>query len=198
MKIWKLGLIGSVMTAAMAAATGTAFSQENRLERGGAPMRGRADAPVTVVMFCDFQCPRCAEAAPMVDQLWTVYPSDMRVIYRHFPVEKTHADAGRAAEASMCALEQGRFWDMYHSMLANQTELDLSGLTRQAGDLGLDSRTFSTCLQSGRHRADWRRDQADGASLGVEGTPTFFVNGARMEGPDLGQLDAAIRAALGR
>ena len=134
----------------------------------------------------------------MVDQLWTAYPNDMRVVYRHFPVERTHADAGRAAEASMCALEQGRFWDMYHSMLANQTELDLSGLTRQAGDLGLDSRTFSTCLQSGRHRADWRRDQADGASLGVEGTPTFFVNGARMEGPDLGQLDAAIRAALGR
>jgi len=149
-------------------------------------------------MFCDFQCPRCAEAAPMVDQLWTVYPGDMRVIYRHFPIEKTHADSGRAAEASMCALEQGRFWDMYHSMLANQTELDLSGLIRQAGDLGLDSRSFSTCLQSGRHRAEWRRDQADGASLGVEGTPTFFVNGTRMEGPDLGQLDTAIRAALGR
>ena len=161
-------------------------------------MRGRADAPVTVVMFCDFQCPRCAEAAPMVDQLWSSYPDDMRVVYRHFPVEKTHADAGRAAEASMCALEQGRFWDMYHSMLANQSELDLSGLIRQAGDLGLDSRTFSSCLQSGRHRTDWRRDQLDGAALGVSGTPTFFVNGAFMEGPDLAQLDAAIRAALGR
>lgn len=197
MKIWKLGLIGSVMAAALAAATGTAFSQE-RLMRGGEPMRGRADAPVTVVMFCDFQCPKCAETAPIVDQLWTVYPSDMRVVYRHFPVEKSHADAGRAAEASMCALEQGRFWDMYHSMLANQTELDLSGLTRQAAALGLDSGTFSTCLQSGRHRADWRRDQADGAALGVSGTPTFFVNGAFMEGPDLAQLDRAIRAALGR
>jgi len=197
MKIWKLGLIGSVLTAGLLAGTGTAFSQD-RLVRGGAPMRGRADAPVTVVMFCDFQCPGCAQAAPMVDQLWTTYPSDMRVVYRHFPIEKTHADAGRAAEASICALEQGRFWDMYHSMLANQTELDLSGLIRQAGDVGLDSRTFSTCLQSGRHRVDWRRDQADGAALGVEGTPTFFVNGTLMEGPDLAQLDAAIRAALGR
>ena len=197
MKIWKLGLIGSVMAAALAAATGTAFS-EDRLMRGGEPMRGRADAPVTVVMFCDFQCPRCAEAAPMVDQLWSAYPTDMRVIYRHFPIEKTHADAGRAAEASMCALEQGRFWDMYHSLLANQTELDLSGLVRQAGALGLNRETFSTCLQSGRHRADWRRDQADGARLGVSGTPTFFVNGTFMEGPDLAQLDGAIRAALGR
>lgn len=161
-------------------------------------MKGRPDAPVTVVMFCDFQCPRCAEAAPMVDQLWSSYPTDMRVIYRHFPIEKSHADAGRAAEASMCALDQGRFWDMYHSMLANQTELDLSGLIRQAGDLGLDSRTFSTCLQSGRHRSDWKRDQADAIALGVTATPTFVVNGALMEGPDLAQLDAAIRAALGR
>jgi protein-disulfide isomerase len=197
MKIWKLGLIGSVMAAGLAAATGTAFSQD-RLLRGGEPMRGRADAPVTVVMFCDFQCPKCAETAPIVDKLWTVYPSDMRVVYRHFPVEKSHPDAGRAAEASMCALEQGRFWDMYHSMLANQTELDLRGLIRQAASLGLDSQTFSTCLESGRHRADWRRDQADGAALGVSGTPTFFVNGAFMEGPDLAQLDGAIRAALGR
>src|SRR5258706_6017671 len=197
MKIWKLGLIGSVMTAALAAATGTGFSQA-RLLRGGEPMRGRADAPVTVVMFCDFQCLHCAEASPVVDQLVSAYASDLRLVYRHFPIERTHADAGRAAEASMCALEQGRFWDMYHSMLANQSELDLSGLIRQAGDLGLDSRTFSTCLQSGRHRAEWRRDQMDGAALGVSGTPTFFVNGAFMEGPDLAQLDGAIRAALGR
>ena len=93
-----------------------------------------------------------------------------------------HADAGRAAEAAICAQEQGRFWDMYHSMLANQSELDLSGLIRQAGDLGLDSRAFARCLESGRHRADWRRDQKDGRALGVSGTPTFFVNGTLIEG----------------
>jgi protein-disulfide isomerase len=197
MKMWKLGLIGSVMTAALAAATGTAFS-EDRLLRGGAPMRGRADAPVTVVMFCDFQCPRCAEAAPVVDKLSSTYPSDMRVVYRHFPIERTHADAGRAAEASLCALEQGRFWDMYHSMLANQTELDLSGLIRQGGDLGLDSPAFARCLESGRHRADWTRDQKDGIALGVAGTPTFFVNGTLIEGADFRQLEAAIQAARPR
>jgi protein-disulfide isomerase len=197
MKIWKLGLIGSVMTAALAAATGTAFSQD-RLLRGVEPMRGRADAPVTVVMFCDFQCPHCAEASPVVDQLVSTYASDLRLVYRHFPIERTHEDAGRAAEASMCALEQGRFWDMYHSMLANQSELDLSGLIRQAGNLGLDSPSFSTCLQSGRHRVDWRRDQTDGMALGVSATPTFFVNGTLIEGADVSQLDAAIRAVLSR
>jgi protein-disulfide isomerase len=197
MKIWKLGLIGSVMTAALAAATGTAFS-EDRLLRGGAPMKGRPGAPVTIVMFCDFQCPRCAEAVPVVDQLFLNHPTDMRLVYRHFPIERTHADAGRAAEASICALEQGRFWDMYHSMMANQGELDLSGLIRQAGDIGLDSPTFARCLESGRHRPDWNRDQKDGVALGVEGTPTFFVNGTRIEGGDFSQLEGAVQAELSR
>ena len=197
MKIWKLGLIASVMTAALAAATGTAFSQD-RLLRGGEPMRGRADAPVTVVMFCDFQCPRCAEAVPVVDKLSSTYPSDMRLVYRHFPIERMHANAGRAAEASVCALEQGRFWDMYRSMMANQSELDLSGLIRQAGDLGLDSPIFARCLESGRHRASWNRDQKDGVALGVAGTPTFFVNGTLIEGSDFSQLEGAVQAARRR
>jgi len=161
-------------------------------------MRGRADAPVTVVMFCDFQCPRCAEAVPVVDQLSASYPSDVRVVYRHFPIERMHADAGRAAEASICALDQGRFWDMYHSMMANQNELDVSGLVRQAGDVGLDSRVFSDCLQSGRHRTSWNRDQKDGVALGVAGTPTFFVNGTLIEGSDFSRLEGAVQAALPR
>ena len=197
MKIWKLGLIGSVMTAALAAGSGIAFAQD-RLVRGGEPRVGRDDAPVTLVMFCDFQCPYCAEAAPVVDRLASSYADDMRLVYRHYPVERIHADAGRAAEAAYCAQDQGRFWDMYRSMLANQGELDLSGLIRQAGDIGLDSRAFARCLESGKHRADWRRDQTDGTALGVSGTPTFFVNGARIEGASLTDLDKAIRGALGR
>jgi protein-disulfide isomerase len=197
MKIWKLGLIGSVMAATLAAATGVAFSQD-RLVRGDEPTRGPANAPVTVVLFCDFQCPYCAQAQPVVDRLASSYPSEMRLLYRHYPVERIHADAGRAAEASLCAQEQGRFWDMYRSMLSNQSELDLSGLIRQAGDVGLDSRSFARCLESGRHRVDWRRDQADGNALGVSGTPTFFVNGTFIEGASLDALDKAIRAALRR
>jgi protein-disulfide isomerase len=197
MNISKLGLIAGALTVALSAGTGLAFS-EDRLVRDGEPMIGRADAPVTVVLFCDFQCPYCADARPVVDRLLTAYSSDVRLVYRHYPVERVHADAGRAAEASMCALDQGRFWDMYASMLANQSELDLSGLIRQAGDIGLDSRLFARCLESGVHRADWRRDQTDGTSLGVSGTPTFFVNGTMIEGASIDALDSAVRAALGR
>jgi len=195
MKIWKLGLIICAMVAVLAAGSGIAFSQD-RLIRGGEPMRGFADAPVTLVEFCDFQCPFCAEERVVVDQLFSAYPKQMKVVFRHYPVERVHADAGRAAEASMCAQEQGRFWDMANSMLANQTELDVSGLTRQAGDLGLDTRVFSECLLSGRHRMEWKRDQADGSALGVSGTPSFFVNGTFIEGGAYDRLDAAIRSAL--
>jgi protein-disulfide isomerase len=197
MNISKLGLIAGALTVALSAGTGLAFS-DDRLVRDGEPMVGRADAPVTVVLFCDFQCPYCADARPVVDRLLTAYSGDVRLVYRHYPVERVHADAGRAAEASICALDQGRFWDMYASMLANQSELDLSGLIRQAGDIGLDSRSFARCLESGVHRADWRRDQTDGTSLGVSGTPTFFVNGTMIEGASIDALDSAIRAALGR
>ena len=197
MNIAKLGLISGALTAALTAASGSAFA-DDRLVRDGEPMLGRADAPVTVVLFCDFQCPYCADARPVVDRLLSAYPADMRLVYRHYPVERVHADAGRAAEASMCALDQGRFWDMYSSMLANQSELDLSGLIRQAGDIGLDSRAFARCLESGQHRAEWRRDQNDGNALGVSGTPTFFVNGTFIEGAAIDRLDSAIRAALGR
>jgi protein-disulfide isomerase len=197
MKMLKVGLIAGAVTAMLAAGTGVAFSQE-RLVRGGEPARGPEGAPVTMVMFCDFQCSHCAEAQPVVNHILSTYPSQVRLLYRQFPVERVHADAGRAAEASLCAHDQGRFWDMYASMLANQTELDRSGLLRQAGDLGLDSASFATCLDTGRHRADWRRDQTDGMALGVQGTPSFFVNGTFIEGAALDRLDQAIRAALTR
>jgi protein-disulfide isomerase len=197
MKILKIGLITSAVAATLAASSGIALSQD-RLVRGNEPMRGPANAPVTMVMFCDAQCPSCAQAQPVLDQLANAYANELRVVYRQFPLEHRHPDAARAAEASLCAHEQGRFWDMYGSMLANQSELDRSGLMRQAGDIGLDTRAFGRCMDSGRHRADWRRDQNDGLALGVSATPSFFVNGAFLEGADLGQLDAAVRAALRR
>jgi protein-disulfide isomerase len=200
MKMWKLGLIVSLMAAVMMGGMGIAFSQsagQPRLVRGNEPARGRADAPVTVVVFCDFQCPLCASMAPSLQRLTTDYP--VRVVYRNFPVQRVHPDAVRAAEAAACAQDQGRFWDMYNSMLANPGELSESGILRQAGDLGLDTRAFDRCLFTDRHEADVRLDQADGRALGVTGTPTLFVNGAFAEGlRSYDQLAALVRSALGR
>ncbi len=200
MKMWKLGLIVGLM-AVMMGGTGIVFSQspdQPQLIRGSEPARGRADAPVTMVVFCDFQCPFCAGMAPSLERLTTDYPSAVRVVYRNFPVKRIHPDAVRAAEAAACAQEQGRFWDMYHSMLANPGELSESGILRQAGDLGLDTRAFDRCLFTGRHEDDVRRDQADARALGVTGTPTLFVNGAFREGAlSYDQLAALVRSALG-
>jgi protein-disulfide isomerase len=201
MKMWKLGLIVSLMTAVILGGTRIAFSQTRAapLMRGNEPARGRSDAPVTLVVFCDFQCPICASMAPSLQRLTTTYPADVRVVYRNFPVTRLHPDAVRAAEAAACAQDQGRFWDMYQSMLANQSELSESGILRQAGDLGLDTRAFDRCLFTDRHQADVQIDMADARALGVTGTPTLFVNGAFTEGlRSYDQLAALVRSTLGR
>ena len=196
MKMWKLGLIAA---AVLMGGTGVAFSQtasQARLVRGNEPARGRADAPVTVVVFCDFQCPYCSSMAPSFQRLATDYP--VRVVYRNFPVQRIHPDAVRAAEAGACAQDQGRFFDMHQSMLSNPGELSEAGILRQAGDLGLDVRAFDRCLYTDRHRDDVRLDLADGRALGVTGTPTLFVNGAFNEGLlSYDQLVGLVRAALG-
>ncbi|PYQ50398.1 MAG: hypothetical protein DMF78_15810 [Acidobacteria bacterium] len=104
MKMWKLGLFVAFAAAVLMGGTGVAFSQtasQARLVRGNEPARGRADAPVTVVVFCDFQCPYCSSMAPSFQRLATDYP--VRVVYRNFPVQRIHPDAVRAAEAGACA-----------------------------------------------------------------------------------------------
>src|SRR5262249_55639447 len=153
MKIWKLGLLVAFLAAAFMGVTSVAFSQDaSRLIRGNEPTRGRSDAPVTVVVFCDYQCPLCASMAPSFQRLATDYP--VRVVYRNFPVQRIHPDAARAAQAAACAQDQGRFWDMYNSMLANRGDLSMSGILRQAADLGLDTRAFDRCMYTERHQSD--------------------------------------------
>jgi protein-disulfide isomerase len=199
MKIWKLGLLAALVAAALMGVTEVAFSQSAnpaQLVRGNEPSRGRSDAPVTVVVFCDYQCPYCASMAPSFQRLATDYP--VRVLYRNFPVERVHPDAARAAQAAGCAQDQGRFWDMYQSMLANPGELSMSGILRQAGDLGLDTRAFDRCMYTDHHQDDVALDMSDARALGVTGTPTMFVNGAFHEGlMSYDQLGALVRAAAG-
>jgi protein-disulfide isomerase len=199
MKIWKLGLIVAFLAAAFLGGTRVALSQtgsQAQLVRGNEPTRGPADAPVTVVVFCDFQCPFCATMAPSFQRLTTEFP--VRVVYRNFPVTRIHPDARRAAEAGACAKDQGHFWDMYNSMVANRGELSESGILRQAGDLGLDVRAFDRCLYTDRHQGDVSLDVADARALGVTGTPALFVNGVFTEGLlSYDQLASLVRGALG-
>lgn len=141
------------------------------------PSFGNPTALVQLVEFSDFQCPYCADAAVQLSQIKAVYGDKIHFVYRDFPISG-HAFALKAAEASECAQDQGKFWEMHDAMFANQGQLDVDGLKRIASDIGLDAQVFATCLDSGQYASEVRDDFQAGRAFGVEGTPTLFINGS--------------------
>lgn len=156
------------------------------------PDKGPTDAPVTIVVFSDFQCPYCARSKGTLDRVWAAYPGRLRVVYRHFPLS-FHKDAPKAAEASLCAHEQGKFWSFHDALYDAQDLLDVDSLKLHANRLGLDRAAFTTCLDSGRMKAAVERDLAAGQELGVDGTPAYFINGLPLAGA---QPEEAFRALI--
>jgi diadenylate cyclase len=158
--------------------------------------RGPATAPVTLVEYGDFECPYCGRTYPVVKELRERLGDRLRFVFRHFPLDSVHLHARRAAEAAEAAAAQGRFWEMHDLLFANQEDLDDESLRRYATGLGLDLARFESDLAERRHAPRVREDRLDGERSGVEGTPTFFVNGARYEGSlDLEGLQAAVEEA---
>lgn len=163
----------------------------------GAAM-GPEDAPVTIVEFSDFECPYCVRIYPALQDLVRRYQGKVRLVYRHFPLG-IHANARKAAEASLCAQEQGKFWEMHNAMFDNPRSLTPPGLKSLAAGIGLSSDAFNACLDSGRFAAQVDRDLADGEILGVNGTPATFVNGRMLSGAvPVEQLAAIIDEELAR
>ena len=168
---------------------GDARAQGRRLEEGKlyrvpvgtSPFRGPARAKVTIVEFSDFQCPFCQKAQAILAELRRRYPRDVRVVFRHMPLP-FHNDAMRAAQASMAAAAQGRFWEMHDAMFAEPRALDRAGLEKLAARLHLDVGRFTRDLDAARQANLVLADIAVGEKLGVTGTPTFFVNGRPIKG----------------
>jgi len=159
--------------------------------------RGAADAPATLVEYGDFECPYCAAARPIVRELLERLDGRLRVVYRHFPLTREHPRAQAAAEAAEAAGAQGRFWEMHDLLYASPGKLADADLRGHVAALGLDPARFDAEMAAHAHAARVGEDAAGGAVSGVSGTPTFFVNGVRHDGPvGLRELLAAVTAAL--
>jgi protein-disulfide isomerase len=161
-------------------------------------MRGRLDAPITLVEYGDLECPYCNQAEPVVRELLRDF-GDMRYVWRHLPLDDVHPHARLAAEATEAAGEQGAFWEMHDLLFEHQDALRKADLVRYAAELGLDVDRFVEDLSS-RAFAGRVESDVDSADLsGVSGTPTFFVNGRRHHGAfDLKSLKAAVKAERAR
>jgi protein-disulfide isomerase len=162
------------------------------------PVRGPADAPVTIVMFCDYQSPYCRRMQPVLHRLLRQYAPSVRLVARDFP-QPTHRDAVGAAEAAQCAGEQGRYWAYHDVLLQEQADLGRPALERYADRIHLDAARFQACLDEHRMQAEVAADAADARRLGVSVVPTTFVDGRYFRGPQtFDVLRAEVEAALGR
>jgi protein-disulfide isomerase len=148
---------------------------------GKAPARGPKNAPITMVVFSDFQCPFCSKVEPTIERLEREYPGKIRVVWKDFPLN-FHQNAKPAAIAARVAGESGKFWQMHKKLFENQSALDRPSLERYAGELGLDVGKMKAALDSNKYGADIDADMAAGSKLGVSGTPATFVNGRKIGG----------------
>jgi protein-disulfide isomerase len=145
------------------------------------PAKGPEQAPVTIIEFSDFECPYCKRVVPTLDQIDEKFGEQVRIVYRHYPLS-IHPNAQKAAEASLCADDQGKFWEMHDLLFEEQQKLAVDDLKEKAARLELDAAAFGECLDSGRHAEKVKADFAAGSVAGVDGTPAFFVNGRFISG----------------
>jgi protein-disulfide isomerase len=145
------------------------------------PSTGPATAPITIIEFSDYQCPFCKRAEGALKQVLAKYPEQVRLVYRHFPLDG-HKDARPAAEASACADEQGKFWEYHQLLFESAPTLDAKKLRQIAEQTKLDVKAFDACLAEGRQKTKVQNDLDAGRVAGVSGTPAFFVNGIPLSG----------------
>jgi protein-disulfide isomerase len=148
----------------------------------GAPAKGAEKAEVTIVKFEDFECPFCKKVQPTLVELLKKYNGKVRIIHKDLPLQAIHPQAQLAAEAARCAGEQGKFWEYHDALYAKGPKLADADLKAYAKEMNLDSGKFDQCLTTGKYKAAVQKDLAEGAKLGLTGTPAFFINGREISG----------------
>lgn len=144
--------------------------------------QGTADAPVTLVEYGDYECPTCGRAYPIVKDVQRRMGNGLRFVFRNFPLTKSHEHAEHAAEMAEAAGNKGKFWEMHDLLFEHQHALEDEDLVGYAGSLGIDPTWAAAALAQGLFRERVREDFSSGVKSGVNGTPTFFINGARYDG----------------
>jgi protein-disulfide isomerase len=160
-------------------------------------VQGDEDAPITLIEYGDYQCPHCARAYPIVKAAKEALGHDLRFVFRNFPLSTLHRAAENAAEAAEIAGSQGKFWEMHDMLFENASALDEQSLIGYAAELGIDPNSFATNLANHSYSERVRKDFMSGMTSGVNGTPTFFVNGERYDDPwDHGALLRSLKELL--
>lgn len=159
------------------------------------PSLGRAEAPVTLVIFTDYQCLSCAAIYPSLERLVKEYGDQVKVVTRDFPLTE-HSEAFKAAEAAEAAREQGRYWEYAQLLMRNQSALSVDKLKAYASELALDRVRFDSALESGKFAEMVQRDIDEGMKLGINATPTIFINGRRVSAKSYDELKASVEAAF--
>jgi protein-disulfide isomerase len=148
----------------------------------GAPFKGSESAQVTIVKFEDFQCPYCKAVQPNFQEVLKRYDGKVRLVHKDLPLDRIHPEARQAAEAARCADDEGKFWEYHDKLYASSPNAAPEDLKSHAKDLGLKQDLFDKCLTSGKYKAAIQKDMNEAASLGLTGTPTFFINGRELSG----------------
>lgn len=165
------------------------------IDTSGAPYLGNPDAPVTLVIFSDFQCPFCAKLVPVIEKVAQEYPEKVKIVFINFPL-RSHRFATLAALSSLAAQKQGRFWEFHDRLFSMQHELDQNKIVEIAQELGLDMKRFTEDIGGESTKAQLASDISNGQKAGVRGTPTVFINGRPAEKLDFEGLKKIIDAEL--
>ena len=154
------------------------FAQD--IDTAGSPFLGKEDAPVTLVVFSDFQCPFCSKIQPLLDEVLEKNPDKVKIVFKHLPLQM-HKQAHPAALAAIAAHEQGKFWQMHDALFAVAKQLNQENIEQAAKNIGLDMEKFKKDLASPATLEKLKKDMVDAGKAGVGGTPTLFINGRQVK-----------------
>jgi protein-disulfide isomerase len=184
-----------------AAAAAPTLAPATNIEISNSPALGNPDAPITIVEFSDFQCPFCSRFhSQAYQQIKSQYGDKVRFVFKHFPLDSLHPAASFSANASECANEQGKFWEYHDQLFINQADLSRAAILRYAQAVNIaDMDQFTACVDSGKYDTKVQADLLEGEGLGINGTPTFFINGQPIIGAQpfrvfQAQIDALLAA----